>query len=97
MVQRRKRLRFAREPRQAVRIEREDLWQHFDRDVAIQFRIAGAIDLAHSPGADLRGDFVDADSEARGEGHGHFFADMSVDRYSGKLKMKTMRSCLTPV
>jgi hypothetical protein len=48
MVQRRQCLRFAREPRQAVRIEREDLRQHLNRDIAIEFRIARAIHLPHS-------------------------------------------------
>ena len=38
------------------------------RDVAIQFRVAGAIYLAHPAFADLRGDFVDAEAGAGGKG-----------------------------
>ena len=68
MIQRGQRLRFARESRQAIRIVRERLGQDLDRDVAIQLRIARAIDLAHAPFADLRGDFVDAEAGAGGEG-----------------------------
>ena len=52
MVQRRQRLRFARESRQAIRIAREEIRQDLDRDVAIELRIARAVDLAHPAGAE---------------------------------------------
>ncbi len=52
MIERREHLRFAAEPRQAIRIDREDLRQHLQRDVATELRIACAIDLAHPAGAE---------------------------------------------
>ena len=37
-------------PGEPIGVAREEIRQHFNRDVAIQFRIAGAIDLAHAAG-----------------------------------------------
>ena len=68
MIQRRERLRFAREPREPIGIVRERVRQDLDRDVAIQLRVARAIHLAHAAFADLRGDFVDAEARAGGRG-----------------------------
>ena len=45
--QRGEHLRFAAEPREAIGIVGDGRQQHFDRDVAIQLRIARAIHLAH--------------------------------------------------
>ena len=67
MIQRGQRLGFALEARQALGIVRERLGQDLDRDVAVQLRIARAIDLSHAPFADRRGDFVDAETRAWGE------------------------------
>ena len=53
MIQRRERLRFARESRQAIGVVREGFGQNLDRDVAVQLRVARTIDLAHPAGADL--------------------------------------------
>ena len=52
MIQRGERLRFALEARQAVGVGRERLGQDLDRDVAIELRVARAIDLAHAACAD---------------------------------------------
>ena len=41
--------------------------QDFERDVTIQFRVAGAVDHPHPALADLRDDFVDAESGAGSE------------------------------
>ena len=58
MVQRREDLRFALEPRQALGIVRERVGQDLDRDVAIELRVAGPIDLAHAAGAEGGEDLV---------------------------------------
>ena len=68
MVQRRERLRFAREPRQPFGISGERVRQDLERDVAIQLRVARAIHLAHAARADERNDFVDAEAGAGCEG-----------------------------
>ena len=47
MIQRGEHLRFALEAREPLRINREGRRQDFDRDVAIQLRVARAIDFAH--------------------------------------------------
>ena len=51
MVQRREHLRFALEAREAIGIGGEGVRQDLDRDVAIELRVARAIDLAHAAGA----------------------------------------------
>ena len=45
MVERGQDLRFALEARQSLRIGGEDFRQDFERNVAIQLRVAGAVDL----------------------------------------------------
>jgi len=49
MVQRGERFGFALEAGEAFRIGRECLGQHFDRDIAIEARVAGPIDFAIPP------------------------------------------------
>src|ERR1700682_5132436 len=68
MIQGREALRFAREPREAVRVVRERVRQDLERDIASEFRIAGAIHLPHSPFADRGEDVVDAEAHAGGQG-----------------------------
>ena len=48
MIQRREHFRFALKPADAIRIARELVRQDFDRNLALQFRIASAIHLAHA-------------------------------------------------
>ena len=64
MIERRERLRFARETREAIGVERERLGQHLDRDVAIELRVRRAIDLAHAARADGGDDFVGSEASA---------------------------------
>jgi hypothetical protein len=64
MVQGRDRARFTLEALA------ERAGDRLDRNGAIQPRVDRAIDLAHAAGADLRGDFVDAEARAGGETHG---------------------------
>ena len=61
-------MRLAFESREPLWIGREYLWQDFDRDVALQPRIAGAIHLAHAAGSERAGDFVwtEAGSSTKG-------------------------------
>ena len=68
MVQRRERLGFAREPGEPIGIVRERVGQDFERDVAIELRVASPIDLSHPAFADRRSDFVDAEAGAGSEG-----------------------------
>ena len=59
-------LRFALEPREPIGVGGERLGQDLDRDVAIQLRVARAIDLAHAAGAEGRQDLVRAEAGAGG-------------------------------
>ena len=70
VVQRRQRLRFACEPRQAIWVVRKRVGQHLERHLAIQFGVAGAKHLAHAAFADGGEHVVDAKAGAGGEGHG---------------------------
>jgi hypothetical protein len=67
MIERREDLCLTLEAREAIRIEREGLRQDLQRDVAIQFRIARAIDLTHAAGPERRLDFIRAEASARGQ------------------------------
>jgi hypothetical protein len=58
MVQRRKHLRFAAEPGEPIGIGRHAIGKDLQRDVAIEFGIAGAVDLAHAAFAQLRRNLV---------------------------------------
>jgi hypothetical protein len=69
MVQRGKGPGLAIEPGQTIRVRRDRLRQHLDRDVSRQVRIDSAVDFAHSTGTDLRGDVVGTKSSARRECH----------------------------
>ena len=69
VIQRGERLRLAREAGEAIGIGSERLRQDLDRDVAIEPRVARAIDLAHAAGAEQRDDFVDVETRAGREEH----------------------------
>ena len=60
MVQGSEGVSLALETPEPVRIAREDFREDFDRDIAMQLRVARAIDLAHSAFAQLRQDAVRA-------------------------------------
>src|SRR5208282_1149225 len=64
MVQRGRRSRLLLEAPQAVRIGGKEGWQHLDRDITSQSRIAGSIDLPHSASTDFRDDSVLLDRPA---------------------------------
>ena len=84
MIEGREELRFAAEPCEAIGIVGDGGQQDLDGHVAIQSRIAGAIDLAHPTRADARRDPVTAEEltlEALGrqggvERHGRRFQEV---------------------
>src|SRR5262252_3763961 len=67
MIERGEHLRFATETSDPVAVERERVREDLQRDVTIELRIAGAVDLAHSTHADLSGDLVRTETSAGGE------------------------------
>ena len=68
MVQRREHFRFALESREPIRVAGQGVWQDLDRDLAIQLRVARAIDLAHPADADRRNDLIGTEARAGDEG-----------------------------
>ncbi len=68
MVEGGERLRFARKPRKAIGITSEGVRKDLQRDIAIELGIARPIRLAMPTLADRRGDFVNAEARAGGEG-----------------------------
>lgn len=64
---RREHLRLALESRQSIRIVRQCIGEDLDGDVALQPRVARAVDLAHSARANERGDLVRAEPCAGGQ------------------------------
>ncbi len=56
---------FAREARSAIGVDRGDLAADLSADLALQSRIAGPIDLAHSAGASSDTDFIGTELSAR--------------------------------
>ena len=69
MVQRGEDFRFALEPGQPLAVGRHSVGEDLDGDLSLEVGVGGAIDLAHPAHADLRGNFIRAESGARGEGH----------------------------
>ena len=69
MIERGEKLRLTLESRLPIRIAREFLRKHLERDFALQRCVAGAVDLAHAAGAKKRDDFVQAQPITRGERH----------------------------
>ena len=61
--------RFALESRERRGIPGQPGGQDLDRDVAVEPRIARAIDLAHSSGAERRNDLVVTEAGPRGKWH----------------------------
>jgi hypothetical protein len=68
MIERGQDLRFALEAREAIGIVDERVRQDFDRDVAIERRIARPIDLPHAAGPKGGEDLVRTEARAAGEG-----------------------------
>ena len=58
MIERGEDLRLALEAGEAVGIGGEGRWQELEGDVAVEPRVARAVDLAHAAGADCRDDLV---------------------------------------
>jgi hypothetical protein len=70
MIERREDLRLPLEAREPLRVGRQRLGEHLDRDLAIEPGVARPVDLAHAPLTDGREDFVRTDATAGGERHG---------------------------
>ena len=60
--------RFAVEAFAELRVGGQCLGEHFDRDGAIETRVSAFVHLAHAARADLRGNFVDAETGTGDEG-----------------------------
>ena len=69
MIQCSGRARFDLESMQALWIGRDDEGKDFDRDIAVQARVARAIHFAHAARAEGLNNFVLAKLCARGQGH----------------------------
>ena len=67
MIQRGEDLRFAMKPREPIGVAGERVGKHLDRDIAIQTRVAGAVDLTHPARPERVQDLVHADAGAGGE------------------------------
>ena len=74
MVQRGNRLRFGREPAKALGIGGNRRVQDLDGDIAVEPRIAGAVDLAHPAGADEPDDLVRTETVTRLQRHGRIIS-----------------------
>ncbi len=70
MAQRGDRLRLAPEAGEQRGVGGEVGRQHLDRHLAVEARVPGAVDLAHSAGADRRGDLVRTEPGAGIKCHG---------------------------
>ena len=60
------RLRFALEALEGTRIRGHLFGKDLDRDLAVQLRVAGPIDLSHAAGADRGDDLVGPEPHSRG-------------------------------
>ena len=85
MIQRCEDLRLACEPREPLRIRREQLRQDLQRDIAIEPGIARAEDLTHAAFAEFVDDFVRSEMVAGGNAH-------EVRDYRGVSQSRTLDS-----
>jgi peroxiredoxin len=69
MIERCQHLRLALQSRQSIGVVEERRGKRLDGDVAIQSRIARAIDFAHAAGAQRSGDLIGAESSSNRESH----------------------------
>ncbi|HYM23527.1 MAG TPA: hypothetical protein VEU08_09970 [Vicinamibacterales bacterium] len=69
MIQRREEPGLPLEPREAFAITCDGTGQDFDRDVTIELRVAGAVDLTHAARTERRQDFINAEACASCERH----------------------------
>jgi hypothetical protein len=86
MIQRGKDLRFALKAAGAFRVGGDGLGQHLDRHLPIEPRIDGAVDLAHSAGADQTDDLVSTKTSAWSQLHAGVWAELYADRKLGQRK-----------
>ena len=70
MVEGREHLRFAPESCQPIRIADDEIGEDLEGYIAIELAVARAVDLTHSAFAELRDDFIGADSGPGCERHG---------------------------
>jgi len=61
MIERGQKLGFVPEAVQPFPVAREQIGEHFDRDVTFEARIPRPIHLAHAAGAQQRDDFIRSD------------------------------------
>ena len=92
-------LRFAREPRAAVRIDRDQLGQHLQRDVAMEVRVASAINLAHGARTERGDDLVRADAKTRREANddGQLIEEPASDLSASNSDSTSRRSASSAV
>ena len=69
MVQRGEHLCLALEAGQPIRVPRERERQHLERDVPVETRVAGTVDLAHATRPQRRDDLVGTETGTRGQRH----------------------------
>ena len=92
MIESGRRLRFANEPLHPITVRSHLGGQNLQRNFAIQLCILRQVNFAHSAFADLRADFVTAESCARGQtmvGHPHFSFSYS---FFASIRMDTSAS-----
>ena len=70
MTERCQKLCFPAEAREPLAVVCEGRWQNLQRDVAIELRVAGAVDLAHAARANQRDDLIRAETGTGRERHG---------------------------
>ena len=69
MRERGDRFSLSLEPRAPIRIGGKRRWQDFDRDVAVEARVPGAIDLTHAARTEWAEDFVRAEASTGTQRH----------------------------
>ena len=82
MIQRSSGFRFNFETLQTLGIGREKFRQYLDRDIAVQPRISGPIDLTHAASAKRTEDFVLTELRAGDQGH---VRDIIARAYEGEI------------
>ena len=97
MIERRDRPRLALEALAQLRVRGERRGQNFDRDDALETRIAGAIHLAHTAFAERGENLVGSEASAGAKWHGNarLSAQIAPSPYSDSKSAKVINQSLT--
>src|SRR5215470_5851866 len=93
MIQRSQHLRFALKASQPLGIVRKRFGENLDRYITPEFCVVGLADFAHAAGANLREEFVRAETCAGADGH--YFFPVGTFCFNSSNQFSTTLICVS--